>query len=39
MGGGGSKFADNLRASTFNKDLSNWTIFCLIQLAGQYTFN
>jgi hypothetical protein len=38
-GGGGpplAKFAKNLRASPFNKDLSNETTFSLIHLAGQY---
>jgi hypothetical protein len=31
-----AKFAENLRASPFNKGLSNETTFSLILLAGQY---
>jgi hypothetical protein len=34
--GGRAKFAENLRASPLNKDLSNETTFGLIPLAGQY---
>jgi hypothetical protein len=34
--GGRAKFAENFRASPFNKDLSNETTFSLIHLAGQY---
>jgi hypothetical protein len=33
---GRAKFAENLRAFPFNKDLSNETTFRLINLAGQY---
>jgi hypothetical protein len=33
---GQAKFAENLPASPFNKDLSNETTFGLINLAGQY---
>jgi hypothetical protein len=39
MGGGGegrAKLAENLRASRFNKELSNETSFSLIHLAEQY---
>ncbi len=35
-GEGRAKFAENLRASLFNKDLSNETTFSLNHLAGQY---
>jgi hypothetical protein len=35
-GGGRAKFAENLCASPFNKDLSNQTTFSLIHLGGQY---
>jgi hypothetical protein len=31
-----AKFAENLRASPFNKDISNKTTFSLIHLDGQY---
>jgi hypothetical protein len=34
--GGQAKFAENLRASPFNEDLSNATTFSLMYLAGQY---
>jgi hypothetical protein len=34
--GGAQNSLKNLRASRFNKDLSNETTFSLIQLAGQY---
>jgi hypothetical protein len=34
--GGWGKFAENLRASPFNKNLSNETTFSQIHLAGQY---
>jgi hypothetical protein len=33
---GRTKLAKNLRASPFNKELSNETTFSLIHLAGQY---
>ncbi len=33
---GRAKLAENLRASPFNKELSNETTFSLIRLAGQY---
>jgi hypothetical protein len=35
---GQAKFAENLRASPFNKDLSNETTFSLIHLAGQVKY-
>jgi hypothetical protein len=35
-GGEGAKFAENLSASPFYKDLSNETTFSPIHLAGQY---
>jgi hypothetical protein len=39
MGGGGwAKLAENLRASYFNKNISNETTFSLIHLAGHSTF-
>jgi hypothetical protein len=31
-----AELSKNLCASPFNKDLSNDTIFCQIQLAGEY---
>jgi hypothetical protein len=34
--GGRAKFAENFRASPFNKDLSHETAFSVIYLAGQY---
>jgi hypothetical protein len=33
-----TKFAENLRASPFTKDLSNETTFSLVHLAGQYKY-
>ncbi len=33
---GRAKFAENLRASPFNNDLSNEATFSLIHLDGQY---
>jgi hypothetical protein len=36
LSGDGEKFAENLRASPFDKDLSNETTVNPIHLAGQY---
>jgi hypothetical protein len=37
--GGWAKFAENLRISPFNKDLSNEATFSLSHLAGYYLKN